>query len=50
MGLPYAQMSDERWLAKLSEEPFLLKLPLVRNGSQVMIGADESIWRTWMGR
>ena len=50
LGLRYAQMSDERWLVKLSEDPLLLKLPLVRNGSQVMIGADESIWRTWTGR
>ena len=50
LGLRYAQMSDERWLEKLSEEPLLLKLPLVRNGSQVMIGADESIWRQWTGR
>lgn len=50
LGLRYAQMSDERWLDKLSEEPLLLKLPLVRSGSQVMIGADESIWRQWTGR
>lgn len=48
LGLRYAQMSDTHWLAKLSEEPLLLRLPLVRNGSQVMIGADESIWRAWM--
>ena len=50
LGLRYAQMSDERWLAKLSDEPLLLRLPLVRSGSQVMIGADESIWRQWTGR
>jgi arsenate reductase len=50
LGLRYAQMSDEHWLAKLSDEPLLLKLPLVRSGSQVMIGADESIWRQWAGR
>ncbi len=50
LGLRYAQMSDERWLAKLSKEPLLLKLPLVRHGNQVMIGADESIWRHWAGR
>jgi arsenate reductase (glutaredoxin) len=50
LGLRYAQMSDERWLAKLCDEPLLLKLPLVRSGSQVMIGADEDIWRQWTGR
>ena len=48
LGLRYAQLSDERWLVKLSEEPLLLRLPLVRNGKEVMIGADESIWQTWM--
>lgn len=48
LGLRYAQLSDEQWLAKLSEEPLLLRLPLVRSGKHVMIGADESIWRAWM--
>lgn len=48
LGLRYAQLSDERWLEKLSEEPLLLRLPLVRNGNQVLIGADESILRSWM--
>lgn len=48
LGLQYARMSDIQWLSKLAEEPLLLKLPLVRNGNQVMIGADEAIWKTWM--
>lgn len=48
LGLRYAQLSDERWLVRLSEEPLLLRLPLVRSGNLVMIGADEAIWRKWM--
>ena len=48
LGLRYAQLSDERWLEKLSEEPLLLRLPLVRNGNQVLIGADETIMKNWM--
>jgi arsenate reductase len=48
LGLRYAQLSDERWLEKLSEEPLLLRVPLVRNGNQVLIGADETILRRWM--
>lgn len=48
LGLRYAQLSDERWLSRLSEEPLLLKLPLVRSGNNVMIGADEAVWRDWM--
>ncbi|HJP60138.1 MAG TPA: ArsC/Spx/MgsR family protein [Gemmatimonadaceae bacterium] len=48
LGLRYSQLSDERWLEKLSEEPLLLRLPLVRNGNQVLIGADENVMRSWM--
>src|SRR5436190_23356942 len=48
LGLRYAQLSDDRWLEKLSEEPLLLRLPLVRNGNQVLIGADEKVMRSWM--
>jgi arsenate reductase-like glutaredoxin family protein len=47
LGLRYAQLSDERWLEKLSEEPLLLRVPLVRNGNQILIGADEKILRSW---
>ena len=47
LGLRYAQLSDDRWLEKLSEEPLLLRIPLVRNGNQVLIGADEKILRSW---
>ena len=46
--LRYAQLSDERWLERLSEEPLILRLPLVRNGNKVLIGADETILRSWM--
>ncbi len=48
LGLRYAQLSDERWLERLSDEPLLLRLPLVRSGNLVMIGADESVWKKWM--
>ena len=48
LALRYAQLSDERWLEKLSEEPLLLRLPLVRTGNQVLIGADENVMRSWM--
>jgi arsenate reductase (glutaredoxin) len=47
LGLRYAQLSDDRWLEKLSEEPLLLRMPLVRNANQLVIGADESTWKTW---
>ena len=48
LGLRYAQLSDDRWLEKLTEEPLLLRLPLVRNANQLVIGADETTWKSWM--
>jgi arsenate reductase (glutaredoxin) len=49
-GLRYAQLSDDRWLEKLSEEPLLLRIPLVRNANRLAIGADEGTWKSWVGR
>ena len=50
LDLRYAQLSDDRWLEKLSEEPLLLRLPLIRNGNYVLIGADENVMRSWLER
>jgi arsenate reductase-like glutaredoxin family protein len=50
LGLRYAQLSDDRWLEKLSEEPLLLRMPLVRNANQLTIGAEEDTWNGWTGR
>jgi arsenate reductase-like glutaredoxin family protein len=48
LGLRYAQLSDDRWLEKLSVEPLLLRIPLVRSENRLVIGADESTWKSWM--
>ncbi|MEA2761325.1 MAG: hypothetical protein QOD47_609 [Gemmatimonadaceae bacterium] len=48
LGLRYAQLSDDRWLEKLSEEPLLLKIPLVRSANRLTIGADEGTWKNWI--
>jgi arsenate reductase len=50
LGLRYAQLSDDRWLEKLSEDPLLLRMPLVRNANQLTIGAEEDTWSGWTGR
>ena len=50
LGLRYAQLSDERWLDRLVEEPMLLRMPLVRNANQLTIGAQETIWKSWVSR
>lgn len=49
LGLRYAQLSDERWLEKLTEEPMLLRMPMVRNSNQLTIGAEEVTWKSWIG-
>ncbi|MGH7468553.1 MAG: arsenate reductase family protein [Longimicrobiales bacterium] len=48
LGLAHAQLSDERWLEKLAAEPLVLKLPLVRHGNQLSIGAAEAVWKAWL--
>jgi arsenate reductase (glutaredoxin) len=50
LGLAHAQLSAERWLEKLVEEPLLLRMPLVRAQQRLTIGAAEAEWREWLGR
>lgn len=48
LGLQYTVLSPERWLQKLSEEPMILKMPLVRNGRELTVGVDENAWKAWL--
>jgi arsenate reductase (glutaredoxin) len=50
LGLGAAQLSDERWLNRLADEPLLLRLPLVRRQHQLTVGDAEPTWREWTGR
>ena len=50
LGLGAARLSDERWLEKLVAEPLLLRMPLVRHGSQLTVGDAVETWRGWTGR
>lgn len=50
LGLTHSRYGEERWLQILAEEPLLLQQPLVRNGSQLTIGAAESTWKEWVER
>ena len=50
LGLGAAHLSEERWLEKLAAEPLLLRMPLVRNGSQLTIGDGTAAWKEWTGR
>ena len=47
LGLKSAMLSDERWLEKLSLEPLLLRMPLVRNQQQLTIGSAQDTWDAW---
>jgi arsenate reductase len=49
LGLRSATLSDERWLEKLSLEPLLLKMPLVRYQQQLTIGGGpaQEAWNAW---
>jgi arsenate reductase len=48
LGLRSARYGDERWLAILMDEPLLLKMPLVRHGNTLTIGAAEDTWKSWL--
>ena len=48
LGLETSYYGDERWLGIASEEPLILRMPLVRNGSQLTVGLDEATWKDWV--
>jgi len=50
LGLGAAQLGVDGWRDKLVAEPLLLRMPLVRNGSQLTVGEAENVWREWVGR
>lgn len=48
LGLRSARYGDERWLEILVNEPLLLKVPLVRHGNALTVGAAEATWKSWL--
>jgi arsenate reductase (glutaredoxin) len=50
LGLAAARLGDERWLDKLTEEPLLLRMPLVRFQQRLSVGDAEATWREWTGK
>lgn len=50
LGLAHAQLSEERWLQKLVDEPLILMQPLVRWDNRLSIGNAEGEWREWSGK
>ena len=47
-GLGYLRMTDEELAARLLADVRLLRLPLVRHGSDVSAGPAETTWRGWL--
>ena len=47
LGLNSAHYSDKRWLEILSEEPLILRAPLVRWQNRLTVGLAEEEWRLW---
>ncbi len=48
LGLRSALLSEDRWLEKLTLEPLLLRMPLVRHQQQLSVGPAEETWRAWL--
>jgi arsenate reductase-like glutaredoxin family protein len=48
LGIAAARLSDERWLEKLTVEPLMLRMPLVRAQQRLTVGLDEAAWREWV--
>lgn len=48
LGLRTARYGEERWLEILVDEPLLLKMPLVRHGNALSVGAAEATWKSWL--
>jgi arsenate reductase len=44
-GLKYLRLSDSETLDRVTRDPLLLRLPLVRTGNRISIGHDEEAWR-----
>jgi len=49
-GLRHSQHSNVRWLDKLINDPFLLRMPLVRFGNLLTVGLAEGEWKTWVAK
>ena len=48
LGFQSAYYGNERWMDIASEEPLVLKMPLVRAGNRLTVGLDEAAWKEWI--
>ena len=50
LGLRTARYGEERWLEIRVDEPLLLRIPLVRHGNALTVGAAETTWKSWVAK
>ena len=50
LGLRHARLSNDHWVEKLTDEPLLLVMPLVRSGHLLTVGLAEQDWKAWMAK
>lgn len=50
LGLHTAHYGADRWMDIATEEPLILRMPLVRQGKNLTVGLAEETWNEWVGR
>ncbi|HEY5519418.1 MAG TPA: ArsC/Spx/MgsR family protein [Candidatus Limnocylindrales bacterium] len=48
LGLAYMRLSDEDVFERVLGNQALIRLPLVRSGTDVSVGYDETAWKSWL--
>ena len=49
-GLRYISASDDDWIRRMTGDPGMLRLPLVRCGDELVVGDDEAGWQRVLDR
>jgi arsenate reductase len=44
-GLKYLKLSDSEMLARIEQDPKLLRLPFIRGANRLSVGHDEGAWK-----
>jgi arsenate reductase-like glutaredoxin family protein len=50
LGLQTAYYGDDKWLDIATDEPLILRMPLVRAGKELSVGLAEDAWARWLAR
>ncbi|MGI8575204.1 MAG: arsenate reductase family protein [Egibacteraceae bacterium] len=47
-GLSYVSVGEDSWLERMSADPTILRLPLVRCGKELAVGEDPVAWQRFV--